>query len=108
MCVKDMLFKIPNIKRILQTVWHQISHADEVFVIGALQEDGTVRGGTGWGAELARLWSKPVLVFDRSGSVVAWPFQLPSLVSECTTLACGSVRPVFSPRATGTSTTPLL
>ncbi len=59
------LTKIPNIKRILQTVWHQISAANEVFVIGALQENGTVRGGTGWGAELARLWSKPVCVFDQ-------------------------------------------
>ncbi len=63
--LKRPLSNIPNIKRILQTVWHQISHADEVFVIGALQDDGTVRGGTGWGAELARLWSKPVAVFDQ-------------------------------------------
>ena len=59
------LSQIPNIKRILQTSWHQISRANEVFVVGALQEDGTVRGGTGWGAELARLWSKPVCVFDQ-------------------------------------------
>jgi len=53
------------------------------------------------------------------GSVIAWAkqigegevaslLQLPSFSSECTTLACGSVRPVFSPRATGTSMTPLL
>jgi hypothetical protein len=24
-----------------------------------------VRGGTGWGAELARLWKKPLYVFDQ-------------------------------------------
>ena len=59
------LSDIPNIKRILQAVWHQVTCADEVFVIGSLQEDGTVRGGTGWGAELARLWGKPVAVFDQ-------------------------------------------
>ena len=67
------LSEIPNIKRILQTVWHQITHAGEVFVIGALQENGTVRGGTGWGAELARLWSKPVCVFDQEkGAWFRW------------------------------------
>jgi hypothetical protein len=67
------LSQIPNIKRILQTVWHQISQADEVFVIGAIEDDGTVRGGTGWGAELARLWSKPVHVFDQThGSWYRW------------------------------------
>jgi KaiC/GvpD/RAD55 family RecA-like ATPase len=67
------LSEIPNIKRILQTVWHQITHASEVFVIGALQENGTVRGGTGWGAELARLWSKPVCVFDQErGTWFRW------------------------------------
>ncbi len=59
------LTRIPNIKRILQTVWHQVTAASEVFVIGALEEDGTVRGGTGWGAELARLWHKPLYVFDQ-------------------------------------------
>jgi KaiC/GvpD/RAD55 family RecA-like ATPase len=59
------LSEIPNIRRILQTAWHQITAASEVFVVGAIQENGTVRGGTGWGAELARLWSKPVCVFDQ-------------------------------------------
>lgn len=67
------LSEIPNIKRILQTVWHQITAASEVFVIGSLQDNGTVRGGTGWGPELARLWSKPVAVFDQEkGSWFRW------------------------------------
>jgi archaellum biogenesis ATPase FlaH len=60
------LAEIPHIRRILQTVWHQITAADEVFVIGALQDDGTVKGGTGWGAELARLWHKPLCLFDQA------------------------------------------
>ena len=67
------LSEIPNIKRILQTVWHQITQASEVFVVGSLQDNGTVRGGTGWGAELARLWSKPVCVFDQEkGAWFRW------------------------------------
>jgi hypothetical protein len=67
------LSEIPNIKRILQTMWHQITIAGQVFVIGALQDNGTVRGGTGWGAELARLWNKPVFVYDQErGSWFRW------------------------------------
>jgi hypothetical protein len=39
-----------------------------VFVIGLIQDDNTVRGGTGWGVELARLWKKPLFVFDQKRS----------------------------------------
>jgi hypothetical protein len=34
-------------------------------VIGTILEDGTVRGGTGWGAEFAKLCNKPLFVFDQ-------------------------------------------
>jgi hypothetical protein len=60
-----VLSDIPLVRNVLQTIWHQINAANEVFVVGALQDDGTVRGGTGWGAELARLWKKPLFVFDQ-------------------------------------------
>ncbi|MCC6526050.1 MAG: hypothetical protein IT373_25610 [Polyangiaceae bacterium] len=67
------LGEIPFIKPILQTIWHQISAAEQVFVVGAIQADGTVRGGTGWGAELARLWHKPLYVFDQDkGGWYCW------------------------------------
>jgi len=67
---------IPEIKQILQTVWHQITAASEVFVIGRIQDDGHVKGGTGWGAELARLWSKPLHVFDQEkGQWFRWDGQ---------------------------------
>lgn len=60
------LLEIPLVRSILQTIWHQITNASEVFVVGFIQPDNTVRGGTGWGAELARLWKKPLFVFDQS------------------------------------------
>lgn len=60
-----VLSEIPLVRNILQTIWYQINAASQVFVIGTIQEDGTVRGGTGWGAELARLWKKPIFVFDQ-------------------------------------------
>jgi hypothetical protein len=60
------LSEIPLVRSILQTIWHQITGATQVFVVGNIQDDNTVRGGTGWGAELARLWKKPLYVFDQS------------------------------------------
>jgi KaiC/GvpD/RAD55 family RecA-like ATPase len=60
-----VLSEIPLVRSILQTIWYQVNAASQVFVVGAIQDDGTVRGGTGWGAELARLWKKPLFVFDQ-------------------------------------------
>lgn len=55
-------------QKLLQTLWHQVTDAREVFAVGAIQADDTVRGGTGWAVELARLWGKPVSVFDQPTS----------------------------------------
>lgn len=52
-------------RRVLQTIWHQVNSSQQIFVVGVIQEDDTVKGGTGWGAELARVWSKPLWVFDQ-------------------------------------------
>jgi len=57
--------EVPSIRKVLQTIWHQIIGARQVFAVGTIQSDGTVRGGTGWGAELARLWRKPLFAFDQ-------------------------------------------
>ena len=52
-------------RKVLQSIWHQVNTAGEVFVVGQLQEDGTVRGGTGWAAELAKHLEKTLYVFDQ-------------------------------------------
>lgn len=52
-------------RRVLQSIWHQINEGHEVFVVGHILDDGTVKGGTGWGAELAKLHNKPLTVFDQ-------------------------------------------
>jgi len=59
------LTDIPLVRNVLKTIWHQITNASEVFAIGIIQDDNTVRGGTGWGVELARLWKKTLFVFDQ-------------------------------------------
>jgi len=55
----------PTIRRVLQTLWYQVNNGQEIYVIGAILDDGTVRGGTGWGAEFAKLCNKPLHVFDQ-------------------------------------------
>src|ERR1044072_7706084 len=42
----------PTLRRVLQTLWYQVNNGQEIYVVGTILEDGTVRGGTGWGAEL--------------------------------------------------------
>jgi hypothetical protein len=55
----------PTIRRVLQTLWYQVNNGQEIYVIGAILDDDTVRGGTGWGAEFAKLCNKPLFVFDQ-------------------------------------------
>jgi hypothetical protein len=55
----------PVFRRILQSIWHQINNGQEVYVIGQILGDGTVKGGTGWGAEFAKLCNKPLFTFDQ-------------------------------------------
>src|SRR4051812_24134782 len=55
----------PLFRKILQTIWHQINNGQEIYVIGQILKDGTVKGGTGWGAEFAKLCNKPLFVFDQ-------------------------------------------
>jgi hypothetical protein len=63
----------PTIRKVLQTLWYQVNSGQEVFVVGAIQEDQTVRGGTGWGAEFAKLCNKPLHVFDQArGAWFTW------------------------------------
>jgi len=65
---KIMHRRYPNadyIKRVLQTIWHQVNNAREIYVVGNVLADDTVTGGTGWGAEFAKLCNKPLFVFDQ-------------------------------------------
>jgi len=55
----------PRFKRILQCIWHQINSGQEVYIVGQILGDDTVKGGTGWGAEFAKLCNKRPAVFDQ-------------------------------------------
>ena len=55
----------PLFKRVLQSIWHQVNNGQEIYVVGKILDDDTVKGGTGWGAEFAKLCNKPLFVFDQ-------------------------------------------
>jgi hypothetical protein len=55
----------PLFKKVLQSIWHQVNSGQEIYVVGWILDDGTVKGGTGWGAEFAKLCNKPLYVFDQ-------------------------------------------
>lgn len=52
-------------KKVLQVIWYQVNEGQEIYVVGWILEDGTVKGGTGFGAEFAKLCNKPLFVFDQ-------------------------------------------
>ncbi|GAB6112124.1 hypothetical protein [Desulfomicrobium salsuginis] len=55
----------PTMRSILQTIMYQIDSGHEVFVVGTIMEDGTVKGGTGWGTEFAKICNKPLYAFGQ-------------------------------------------
>ncbi|MBW2273346.1 MAG: hypothetical protein JRG96_08750 [Deltaproteobacteria bacterium] len=60
----------PLFKKVLQGIWHQVNNGQEIYVVGRILDDDTVKGGTGWGAEFAKLCNKPLYVFDQEAD--AW------------------------------------
>jgi hypothetical protein len=54
-----------NFRSLLQSICWQVASGQEIFVVGEILPDMTVRGGTGWGAEFAKLCDKPLFVFDQ-------------------------------------------
>ena len=55
----------PLFRKVLQSICWQVSSGHEVFVVGTILPDDTVKGGTGWGAEFAKICNKPLWVFDQ-------------------------------------------
>jgi hypothetical protein len=59
----------PLTRKVLQSIWYQINNGQEIYVVGSILPDQTVKGGTGWGAEFAKLCNKPLHVFDQDRGV---------------------------------------
>lgn len=59
-----------TIRKVFQLLFHMVNKGYQVVAVGWIQEDQTVKGGTGWGVELAKFFNRPVHVFDQGTN--AW------------------------------------
>lgn len=57
--------KAEKIRKVIQTIFHMVNNGYQVLAVGWIQPDNTVKGGTGWGVELAKLFNRPVSVYDQ-------------------------------------------
>ena len=57
--------KADKIRKVIQSIFHMVNNGYQVFAVGWIQPDGTVKGGTGWGVELAKLFNRPTSVYDQ-------------------------------------------
>lgn len=65
-----------GIRRVIQSMFHMVKRGDHLFAVGWIQEDDTVKGGTGWGVELAKFFNRQVSVFDQEkGAWFDWNGQ---------------------------------
>lgn len=55
-----------KIRKVFQLIFHMVNKGYQVIAVGWIQEDKTVKGGTGWGVELAKFFNRPVHVFDQT------------------------------------------
>ncbi|RUM38307.1 MAG: hypothetical protein DSY58_02425 [Desulfobulbus sp.] len=59
-------YETEKIRRVLQAIFHMVNKGHQVFVIGTILEDNSVKGGTGWAVELAKLFNRPLHVYDQN------------------------------------------
>ena len=86
--------KADKIRKVIQSIFHMVNNGYQVFAVGWIQPDNTVKGGTGWGVELAELFNRNVNVYDqdrRRGSWTnnQWVVETP-VISEKTFVGTGT------------------
>lgn len=59
-------YETNKIRKVLQTIFHMVNKGHQVFVVGSIMDDNSVKGGTGWAVELAKLFNRPLHVFDQN------------------------------------------
>jgi len=57
--------KANKIRKVIQSIFHMVNKGYHVIAVGWIQEDNTVKGGTGWAVELAKLFNRPLGVYDQ-------------------------------------------
>ena len=64
---------VETIRKVMQLLFHMVNSGFQVLGVGWLQPNDTVKGGTGWAIELAKLFNRPLSVFDlERGAWFTW------------------------------------
>jgi hypothetical protein len=63
--MKRTYSKTDKIRKVIQSIFHMVNNGYQVIAVGWIQADNTVKGGTGWGVELAKLFNRPINVYDQ-------------------------------------------
>ena len=88
--------KTAKIRKVIQSIFHMVNKGHHVITIGWIQPDDTVKGGTGWGVELAKLFNRPVHVYDQdkkewfAWTNNCWVADIPVITAD--TFACTGTR----------------
>jgi hypothetical protein len=57
--------EVDKIRKVFQLLFHMVNSGLQIFAVGCIQPDATVKGGTGWAVELGKLFNRPLSVFDQ-------------------------------------------
>jgi hypothetical protein len=52
------------LRRVFQSIFHMVNNGMQIFAVGHILDDNTVKGGTGWGVELGKFFNRDVHVYD--------------------------------------------
>ncbi|WP_435546831.1 hypothetical protein [Desulfobacterium sp. N47] len=63
--MKRTYSRTDKIRQVIQSIFHMVNSGYHVIAVGWIQADSTVKGGTGWGVELAKLFNRPLNVYDQ-------------------------------------------
>lgn len=66
MSMKRTYSNTEAIRKVMQMIFHMVNNGFQVFAVGWIETNNTVRGGTGWSVELAKLFGRPLSVFDQN------------------------------------------
>lgn len=57
--------RVEKIRKVIQSIFQMVNNGYQIIVVGWIQPDNTVKGGTGWAVELAKLFNRPLSVYDQ-------------------------------------------
>ena len=57
--------KVNKIRKVIQSIFHMVNNGYQIFVVVWILPDKTVKGGTGWGVELGKLFNRPIFVYEQ-------------------------------------------